>query len=156
MSAVIVVSRHDKSILWHLDSTVVAQQHNATELDNGHFLIYDNGTFRHNASFQFSRVLEVEPSTKAIVWAWTDPSPERFFSPFMGGAQRLPHGHTLVCESAFGRIFEIDADDNVCWEYISPYFQHYAEPELRAVFPSDSNALFRAYKYAPEQCPWLT
>lgn len=162
VSAVIVVSRKDKSILWHLDSNTVAQQHNATELDNGNYLLFDNGAFRHDQSFQYSRALEVCPETKSIEWSWSDPSKERFYSPFMGGTQRLAktnmeakRGNTLICESAFGRIFEIDDEDNVCWEYVSPYFSKYTEEELRKVFPSESNALFRAYKYAPEELPWL-
>jgi hypothetical protein len=163
VSAVIIISRKDKSILWHLDSKTVAQQHCANVLENGNILIFDNGAFRHEESFQFTRAIEVDQKTKEIVWSWNDPSKERFYSPFMGSAQRLQkrsstsvRGNTLICESAFGRIVEIDDEDNVCWEYISPYFQQYEEQHIRKVFPSDSNALFRCYKYGPECFPWLT
>lgn len=162
VSAVIIVSRTDKSILWHLDSNTVAQQHNATELDNGNILLFDNGAFRHDQSFQFSRALEIDRARKSIVWSWSDPSKERFYSPFMGSAQRLgfvepnaKRGNTLICESAFGRIVEIDDEDNVCWEYFNPYFEQYKEQRLLDVFPAESNALFRAYKYGPEHFPWL-
>lgn len=161
VSAVIIISRSTKEVIWSLDSSVVAQQHCATELANGNILLFDNGAFRHDQSFQFSRVLEVERSNKKIVWSWTDPAKERFYSPFMGSTQRLQslknskRGNTLICESAFGRILEIDEDDNVCWEYISPYFQEYSEEHVREVFPSESNAMFRAYKYSPDKFPWL-
>lgn len=165
VSAVIIVSRKDKSILWHLDSKVVSQQHCATELDSGNILIFDNGAFRYQESFQYTRVIEVDRGSKEIVWSWNDPSKERFYSPFMGSVQRLEkavgqspsavRSNTLICESAFGRIVEIDDDNNVCWEYINPYFQQYEEQVVRDVFPSESNALFRAYKYGPERFPWL-
>lgn len=170
VSAVIIISRQDGSVLWHLDSRVVAQQHCANELaGSGNILVFDNGAFRYGESFQFSRALEVDRQTKDIVWQWTDPSKERFFTPFMGGAQRIAvpeqtgqgsgsarrRGNTLLTESAFGRIVEIDDEDNVCWEWINPHFAKYEEEHVRQVFPAESNALFRAYKYPPELFPWL-
>lgn len=63
-----------------------------------------------------------------------------FFTPFMGGAQRLVNGNTLITEAAFGRIFEVTMEGKICWEYVNPY---------------SANAIFRAYKYTPEQIPWL-
>lgn len=162
VSAVIIISRQDKSIIWHLDSKTVAQQHCASELEDGNILLFDNGAFRHHESFQYTRAIEVDRQTKQIVWSWNDPSKERFYSPFMGSTQRLakrtatsPRGNTLICESAFGRVIEIDDENNVCWEYYNPYFQEYEEAVVRKVFPSESNALFRAYKYGPECFPWL-
>lgn len=155
VSAVIIISRQTKEVIWHLDNTIVAQQHCATELENGNILLFDNGAFRHDQSFQFSRILEIEKDSKKIAWSWNDRSKERFYSPFMGSAQRLPKGNTFVCESAFGRLLEIDDENNICWEYISPYLQEYEEKHVRDIFPAESNALFRAYKYTPEQVPWL-
>ncbi|KAK5126946.1 hypothetical protein LTR85_008304 [Meristemomyces frigidus] len=156
ISAVLIVSRATGDVLWHLDSSTIAQQHNATELPNGNILLFDNGAFRCRESFQYSRVIEVCRETKKIVWHWRDAAPERFYSPFMGSAQRLEQsGHTLVCESAFGRVFEINGDGMVCWEWISPFFNRYAEKALLDVFSAESNAMFRAYKYTPDQIPWL-
>lgn len=157
ISAVVIVSRETGEIIWHLDSSVVAQQHNATELANGDILIFDNGAFRDRESFQFSRVIQVQRDTKEIVWQWRDSAPERFYSPFMGSAQRLePSGHTLVCESAFGRVFEIDSEGDICWEWINPIFAKYREAVFsHNGFPGESNAMFRAYKYRPDQIPWL-
>lgn len=156
VSAVVIVSRETGEIIWHLDSKVVAQQHCANELSNGNILIFDNGAFRYRESFQFSRVIEVDRETKSIVWQWRDPTPERFYSPFMGSAQRLEDsGHTLVCESAFGRVFEIDEEGEICWEWVNPFFKRYTEKRLLDVFPGESNAMFRAYKYTPEEIPWL-
>lgn len=161
VSAVLIISRKDGSVLWHLDSKTVAQQHNATEVGpHGNILIFDNGAFRHHESFQYSRAIEVDRASKKIVWQWNDPSKERFYTPFMGGAHRLePHGDTsnatLLTESAFGRIVEIDDHGDVSWEWINPHFAVYAEDHVRAVFPGESNALFRAYKYRPERFSWL-
>ncbi|KAL5329608.1 hypothetical protein ACEPPN_003123 [Leptodophora sp. 'Broadleaf-Isolate-01'] len=64
VSAVIVISQETGKVIWHLDSTVVAQQHNASELENGNILIFDNGTFRYRESATYSRVIQVSRTTK--------------------------------------------------------------------------------------------
>lgn len=48
-----------------------------------------------------------------------------FFSPFMGGAQRLQNENTLITEAAFGRIFEVIAEGRMCWEYVNEVFADY-------------------------------
>lgn len=68
VSAVIIISKQTGEVIWHLDSTVVAQQHCPIELENGNILIFDNGALRHNTSAVHSRVIEVNRGTKEIVW----------------------------------------------------------------------------------------
>ena len=158
VSAVIIISRETGDVIWHLDSKVVAQQHCASELANGSILIFDNGTFRHHESATYSRVIQVDRSTKDIVWEYRDPHPMTFFTPFMGGVQRLQNGNTLITEAAFGRIFEVTKEGKLCWEYVNPHFADYEgldAQELEKYFGYPANALFRAYKYTPEQITWL-
>lgn len=105
--AVVIISRRTGEVLWHLDSAAVAQRHCASELDDGCIMIFDNGTFRHHDSSTFSRVIQVDRVTKKVVWEYHDQSfPSAFFTPFMGGAQRLKNGNTLITEAVFGRTFE--------------------------------------------------
>lgn len=155
VSAVIVIDKTTGKVIWHLGSDVVAQQHCVSELPDGRLLIFDNGTFRSRESVTFSRVIEVDRSTGEVIWQYNDRTRESFFTPFMGSAQRLGNGNTLVTESAFGRIFEITGDGQVCWEFVVPQFATYPEPEMAKIFPSESNALFRAYRYSAEELPWL-
>ncbi|KAF2682404.1 PQQ enzyme repeat protein [Lentithecium fluviatile CBS 122367] len=157
-SAVIIISRQTGEVIWHLDSTVVAQQHCASELEDGSILIFDNGTFRHHQSATYSRVIQVSRKDKSIVWEYRDPHPMTFFTPFMGGAQRLRGGNTLITEAAFGRTFEVTEKGKLVWEYVNPDFADYSgldANEIEGYFGYPANALFRAYKYAPEQIPWL-
>lgn len=158
VSAVVIISRATGEIIWHLDSTVVAQQHCASELEDGSILIFDNGTFRHHESATYSRVIQVAREDKAIIWEYRDSHPMTFFTPFMGGAQRLQGGNTLVTEAAFGRIFEVTDKGEIVWEYVNPDFAGYTgldAKEIEGYFGYPANALFRAYKYAPEEIPWL-
>lgn len=158
VSAVIIISRETDDVIWHLDSTIVAQQHFASELADGSILIFDNGTFRHHESATYSRVIQVCRASKRIVWEYRDPHPMTFFTPFMGSAQRLENGNTLITEAAFGRIFEVTAEGEMVWEYVNPEFADYkglGAQEIEGYFGYPANAVFRAYKYTPEDVPWL-
>ncbi|MET9295313.1 aryl-sulfate sulfotransferase [Streptomyces sp. NPDC003077] len=155
VSAVVVISRATGEILWRTAPGTVSQQHNPTELPNGNFLVFDNGVFRPGHDVPYSRVIEIERSSGKIVWEYHDPSREAFFAPFMGSAQRLPNGNTLVTDSPAGRIFEVTAEGYLCWEYVVPHFGGYREPEVGTLFPAQNNALFRAYRYGPHEVPWL-
>jgi hypothetical protein len=74
-------------------------------------------------------VLEIDPDSLKIVWQYTPveaglPFPvdaNRFYSPFISSAQRLPNGNTLITEGSGGRFIEVTAGHEIVWEYISPY-----------------------------------
>jgi hypothetical protein len=44
----------------------------------------------------------------------------------------------------------------VCWEYVVPYFSAYPDRDAAALFPAPANAIFRAYRYAASELPWLS
>ncbi|KAK3192204.1 hypothetical protein K4F52_001834 [Lecanicillium sp. MT-2017a] len=156
ISSVVIIEKATGKIVWRLGPDVLAQQHNATELANGNILIFDNGTFRGGESLTYTRTIEVDRDTKQIVWEYRDKSlPLAFFTPFMGSAQRLANGNTLLCESAFGRVFEVTANRDICWEYVNPHFAPYPDEDTAKLFPGESNALFRAYRYSLSEIPWL-
>ncbi|KAH0335987.1 hypothetical protein KCU81_g8795, partial [Aureobasidium melanogenum] len=156
VSAVVIIEKASGDIVWKLGPETLAQQHNATELDNGNILIFDNGAFRNGESITYTRAIEVDRKTKKIVWEYRDRSQMLyFFTPFMGSAQRLANGNTLLCESAFGRIFEVTKEGYICWEYINPHFAPYPDQATAKIFPGESNALFRAYRYSQDEIPWL-
>ncbi|CAN5681434.1 aryl-sulfate sulfotransferase [soil metagenome] len=84
-----------------------------------------------------SRILEIDPSTREIVWQYTAEDsglpPWTFFSSFVSNAQRLSNGNTLITEGMQGRIFQVTPGGDVVWEYHSPY-QGYGvagEPEVK-------------------------
>ncbi len=72
-----------------------------------------------------SRVLEINPQTRQIVWQYTGADSGRpvwsFFSSFVSNAQRLPNGNTLIDEGMTGRVFQITPDGTIVWEYVNPY-----------------------------------
>jgi hypothetical protein len=145
ISTVLIIERATGAIIWQLGSPPLAQQHDPRPLPNGNILIFDNGTHRRDHPTTFSRVIEVDPRTKAIVWEYIDQSLFNFFSPYISGAQRLANGNTLICEGVYGRLFEVNAEGEVVWEYVSPYF--FDEPGR----PGLNNSVFRALRYTQDE-----
>ena len=94
--------------------------HMPTMLPNGHLLIYDNG---QNAAVRrrgYTRVLELDPLTKKIVWEYKADPPKSFYSPSRGSSQRLPNGNVLIAESDSGRLFEVTSQGEIVWEFLNP------------------------------------
>ena len=147
-STVVRISRETGKILWKLGPPTVAGQHAPTMLANGNVLIFDNGVHRLDDSLPYSRVIEINPATNAIIWKYQDKPSWNFFSPRMGYAQRLPNGNTLVTESSFGRFFEVSKDGEIVWEYVNPFF---GKPFFGGPATSESNQVFRAIRYSSEE-----
>jgi Arylsulfotransferase (ASST) len=145
ISTVVMIERATGQIVWELGSPPLAQQHDPRPLPDGNILVFDNGTHRRDDPAPFSRVIEVEPRTRAIVWEYSDQSLFEFFSPYISGAQRLANGNTLVCEGCDGRIFEVTQGREVVWEYVSPHF--FQEPGRAGL----NNWVFRAFRYTEEE-----
>jgi len=74
-----------------------------------------------------SRVLEIDPVKKQIVWEYNAGDSDRaaawtFDTSFVGDVRRLPNGNTLVNEGMNGRVFQVTPAGEIVWEYVSPYF----------------------------------
>jgi Arylsulfotransferase (ASST) len=145
LSTVAIISRETSEITWKLGAPPLAQQHSPIPLPNGNILLFDNGTHRLDMSFPFSRVLEIDPTTKQIVWTYQEKMPFYFFSGHISGAQRLPNGNTLICEGAQGRFFEVTSEGEVVWEYINPYFG-----TLKPRIP-EQNWVYRVYRHSEDE-----
>jgi outer membrane protein assembly factor BamB len=113
----VVLDPEANSIVWALRGSW-RQQHDVKMLPNGHILLFDNqGALMSTGR---SRVLEVLPTTGAIVWSFRGTDEDPLDSEIRGGAQRLIGGNTLISESAAGRILEVTPDGTVVWEYVNP------------------------------------
>lgn len=127
----------------------------------GNILIFDN---QGNAGFppsrqgffSASRVIEVNPQTKQIVWEYTGEKSGQaistFYSAYISNAQRLPNGNTLINEGQSGRLFQVTPQGAIVWEYVSPYYGK-AMPRDHYI----GNTVYRAYmvdyRWAPENTP---
>jgi len=140
ISTVIIIDRKTAEIIWKLGAPPLSGQHAPMPLTNGNLLLFDNGPHRLDHTMPFSRVIEVDLSTKQIVWKYQERREHEFFSPRISNAQRLPNGNTLVCEGDFGRLFEVTREGELVWEYVNPFFGEGPN--------GFNNRVFRAYRYS--------
>jgi hypothetical protein len=115
LDLVAVLDPNKQEFVWTWGPGEVDMQHDAKLLENGNVLIFDNGTERG-----FSRVIELDPINKKIVWEYKSDPAEKFYSRFSGSSQRLPNGNTLITESDRGHVFEVTKEGRVVWDFYNP------------------------------------
>jgi hypothetical protein len=132
------------------------RQHNAHWIGRGlpgegNILIFNNG---EGESRPYSTVVEISPQMNADgsylqedgkpygpekpVWEYDPEPPERFFSHFISGTQRLANGNTLVNQGAGAKLREVTESGEIVWEY-----QYTSDIEAPHMF-------FRAMRFAPD------
>jgi hypothetical protein len=109
-----VVDTSTRSVVWAAKG-IWRIQHDADFLDNGHLLVYDN-----SGSINGCRILEYDPVTQAIPWAYANENATRFTAIFRGMKQRLPNCNTLIIDPDNGRMFEVTLSKELVWECLSP------------------------------------
>jgi hypothetical protein len=126
----------------------------------GNILLFDNGGAagygapnptsvdgNNNAKRDTSRVLELDPKTLEIKWQYPAlmmmPGGGRLYSAFISSAQRLPNGNTMITEGNIGRIIEITPEQEIIWEYISPFLHRMMK----------TNMIYRAYRVPYDWAP---
>ena len=110
-----VIDLDTKRLAWAWGQGELDGPHDGTLLKSGHFLVVDNGLTRG-----WSRVLEVDPSSREIVWQYPTNPDKSLFTKSYGAAQRLDNGDTLVTDSDSGRAIEVTPKGNVVWEFYNP------------------------------------
>ncbi len=95
----------------------------------------ENGNYSLNNQGQFF------PYEPTIVYQ--APWPFDFVSTYLSNAHMLENGNVFINEGGNGRFFEINEDQEIVWEYISPV--SYNGPVMQGENAS-SNRVFRAYK----------
>jgi hypothetical protein len=94
------------------------RQHDPDLLPNGNVLLFDNQG--NDGSGGVTRLIEFDPITQQIVWAYAGTPEQPFESEVRSSQERLPNGNTLVTEADGGRLFEITAEGEIAWSYVNP------------------------------------
>jgi hypothetical protein len=128
-------------LIWSWGPGNLDWPHHPTLLENGNILVFDNGFYRG-----YSRIIELDPITKTIVWEYKSSPPDQFYSSSRGSSQRLPNGNTLITESDKGHVFEITHDGEIVWEFYSTEINK--EDKTR-------RAIYRMMRIDPKNYPFL-
>ncbi len=146
LNAVAVVDMAQEKVVWWMDGEF-AWQHDAQILPNRHLLLFDNRGLNRGER-KASRILELDPTTREILWQYRGTKKLPFYSHTSGSAYRLPNGNTLINESDGGRSFEVTAAGEIVWELFNP-FRTGPENGLVACF-------YDLQRFAPESMfSWL-
>jgi hypothetical protein len=114
VNQIAILERDTREVLWVWGEGELEWPHHPTMLENGNILIFDNGVFR-----KYSRVIELDPVARTIVWEYVADPPDAFYTYGKGSAQRLPNGNTLICEGDRGRVFEVTHEGEIVWEWFN-------------------------------------
>ncbi len=124
-------------LVWAWGQGELLRPHDATVLANGNILVFDNRTGEGA-----SRIVELDPIAREIVWEYPRGAAPDFYSGSRGTVQRLPNGNTLIGESNRGRGFEVTPEGDVVWEYRTPHRNEKNQP-----------AALRIERYPPSEIP---
>jgi hypothetical protein len=105
-----------EEMIWEWGRGEISGQHDAQVLEDGNILIFDNGIGR-----DWSRVIELDPLARTIVWEYSAPEKESFYTLGRGANQRLANGNTLITQSDSGRAFEVTPDGDIVWDFLCPH-----------------------------------
>ncbi|MBX2837727.1 MAG: arylsulfotransferase family protein [Gammaproteobacteria bacterium] len=142
LNLLFIVDRQTSEVIWYYQNNEMGGQHDAQLLDSGNILLFANGVYAPD--LHHSQVWEINPLSNEIVWRYrAQDNPQSFFSPHIGGCQRLPSGNTLICEGAKGCLFEVTPNGDIVWEYVCPHFNQ--TQQFGRV-----NWLFRARHYSQD------
>jgi len=118
---IFVLDRSTGDAVWSY-ATDLDRQHESLMIEPGvpgagNVMLFNN-RFTSFDSDRYSEILEIDPTTDQVVWRYRDSS---FFSGTSGVEQPLTNGNVLVTSSRGGRVFEIERDGTIVWEWTPPY-----------------------------------
>jgi len=136
---IVLVNRQTSEIDWEMEDRSWGGQHDCQRLDNNNIILFANGS--EQPAPEHSRILEIDPNSKDIVWQYKGQPAVTFSSPRVSGVHRMANGNTFICEGMHGRLFEVTQAGEIVWEYVSPFYN--TVPQI-----GTTNQIFRARKYS--------
>lgn len=101
-----------------------------------------------------SRVLEIDPVKKEIVWQYSGEDSGgpgwSFRSTHISNARRLPNGNTFIDEGQKGRLFQVTPDGEIVWEYVNAYPRRGKDPRT-----GRATANYQLYRGQPIPYDWV-
>ncbi len=153
INTVAIARKIDGKIIWRSPNGLLSGQHDATWLENGNVLIFDNGLYRQmtNPRILGSRVLEIDVKNEEIIWEFsggkTGPEQASFFALITSGAERLKNGNTLIVNGPMGSMFEVNPGGKIVWKLLNP-FKSYSSG------PFEFSPVFNAKRYKSNEIKW--
>ena len=121
MHMLVILDKDSHAIKWTYSGSWT-RQHDADITPDGNIIVFNNS--RKEFGFRKipgSNLVELDPATnKANVIYPKDDQPG-FFTDIFGTHQALPNGNILISEGKAGRVFEINREGDIVWDFVSTY-----------------------------------
>lgn len=122
LQSMLVLDGSTKRVKWSMTGPFFGQ-HDPDFTADGTILMFDNRLTGNEPQLGYSKVMEVAPTTHAVVWSYEGTKADPLYSRLGGRVQRLPNGNVLVGEPQGGRVFELardpSGDSTVVWQYVN-------------------------------------
>jgi hypothetical protein len=120
LNTIFVADPKDWRIKWLMTGPFVGQ-HDPDFMANGHIMVYDNRLTGETPRLGMSRLLEIDPLSRQIVWSFTGNDEQQFYAKARGEHQELPNGNILFVDPYGGRLIEIAprAGNRTVWEWVN-------------------------------------
>ena len=116
-----ILDGHTGAVKWRHRGPWV-RQHDPDITEQGMIEVFSNGDEDLAVDgVRGSSIMSLDPATGETRTIYPPAGQKGFFTRIMGRHQRLPNGNRLITESMPGRVFEVDEEGRVVWEYIKPY-----------------------------------
>jgi hypothetical protein len=144
LNTVFVADPKSWAVKWLMTGPFVGQ-HDPDFLPNGHILLYDNRLSGVKPKLGNSRLLEIDPATKAVVWSFDGKGDSAFYAHSRGEQQMLPNGNILYVDPYRGRVLEIapQSDGRLVWEWVN------------VIAPNEVGLITDVERFAKDRLPWV-
>ena len=102
------------------------EQHDPDFTGDGWITVFDNNRDfssavgpRRGEMLGGSRLVAVQPHTGDIKIVYPDNDADLFYTKLGGKLQQLDNGNLLITEAKAGRVFEVDTNGDLVWEWIN-------------------------------------
>ena len=125
-----IIDKQTGSVVWegtHNYKGGMAHSHEPEMIEKGlpgagNIILFDNSLFPRNRTHTGQTfIIELDPTAMEIVWKYETEGYAniKFFSKTMGTQKRLPNGNTFIGEDNTGRLFQVQPDGTIVWEFIN-------------------------------------
>jgi hypothetical protein len=126
MHMLAIFDRLTGAIKWHFIGPWI-RQHDPDITQEGNIVVFNNG----HTQLSFNRIpgsnlIELDPETGKTGIIYPLDGRQGFYSDILGSHELLANGNKLIVESRAGRVFEVNKEGDIVWEYVQPYDETHA------------------------------
>lgn len=119
VNLLLVLDPQSRAIKWTMTGPFL-RQHDPDFEANGQILVFDNNRDSRTGRVRGgSRVLAIDPVTRAVTPQYGGRPDEFFYTGRMGAQQRLPNGNLLVTVSEAGFVIEVTPAHQIVWSFVN-------------------------------------